>query len=858
MDNVCRNWSEGMDLGATDPGFARLDTLYGLILRQNREGIQDPLRITNNGVAAEFGTAQKLRKNYAFYEGYSRMDVDFDTITYETGEYPGVGLMVRASDNIEIYAARADTNNMFDTAFIAGAGKTRYIFPATDSAVNNFRLESEGIWVKGLDPQIDEKVWWVGLDAVRLPFTAGGGVVVGEAFTVGEKQLAGEPAGTLVGGPERSVFRMMPILEDAEGNEQIINNAADPEILIHGNRRRFVFDTTCMKANVDYRLEGVDADSKVIFTENGYEATLEDTAVFNSITAILNLYVNSILVAQFDKNSSSGRICLKNADLSGAVEVLCNGAAPVAVTLENDESVWAKPRRFKKGKVIISWERGAKAFKSSSLSDEDLLWPPKERKSELAGAFVYPQWKDFRDSVLAKFAAIHVVSNKPGKSVLKIVFMPDSKDESAFLEEKVRIIQPRLDIEDKGGLSILNRAWAFDAKKDSPATAKVLAHESESDFISTISLRFEYDMHNENHIHFYGANQPVRSIEREYASARTIYALEWDGRDGMDNRILLGGAYKAVAEIQTHRGNSVTISERVEISEPRFLSFGVDYPISSLAAHDIDLMQRWSNDGLLNWSAVPFLNTPAFRSFSWLSNFASAQNIAIDLNGYNTISLDGRSGSETFIDELKSSAGLRLMAHHGLTTGGTMTGATFLRDGSVNQRLLASCPQHALICGECQDGVCDTNNTHCMNITCDGTNRENKYLDDVLFAALLGCRTDEGDYSTAQAYLDHGVDIVLATKKKVPVLFIVLYNRYLQNSLGKRNRSVSQASADAYNQTIATLIGFLNNVKNFDELNAQFGLVDGQPFLDTHGNMISIHGAPAMSVLPARYGAASE
>jgi len=56
--------------------------------------------------------------------------------------------------------------------------------------------------------------------------------------------------------------------------------------------------------------------------------------------------------------------------------------------------------------------------------------------------------------------------------------------------------------------------------------------------------------------------------------------------------------------------------------------------------------------------------------------------------------------------------------------------------------------------------------------------RRQRILDDVVLAVLVGCATDTGTVSTAQAFLDQGVDCVIGTIRLAVVEIMNFWNYY--------------------------------------------------------------------------------
>jgi len=206
--------------------------------------------------------------------------------------------------------------------------------------------------------------------------------------------------------------------------------------------------------------------------------------------------------------------------------------------------------------------------------------------------------------------------------------------------------------------------------------------------------------------------------------------------------------------------------------------------------------------------------------------------------------LSGNTHSESMLDSLNnSSAVFRLMGHHTLFEySGDTIGKTLFN----GERLFAHCSEEFNICT-------DSFNTHCINFKCDGSERDSSYLDDVLFAALIGCRTGVGNHSTAQALVEQGVDCVLATKLRVPVSFMTFFNTFLWTHLN-RGETVEKAAEAAYSDAINSMIQFTNMDDEEQLFEAFRDKTTNERLLDTYANTIIIFNDKSVKLLPARYG----
>ncbi|MGE5670087.1 MAG: hypothetical protein ACM31E_01500 [Fibrobacterota bacterium] len=75
FDNVVRSRGRVNDSGVWLP---RLRTIYRITKERNAALAADSVWSQNHGTLAEFGKPIRERKNYAFYEGYSRLHFDLE------------------------------------------------------------------------------------------------------------------------------------------------------------------------------------------------------------------------------------------------------------------------------------------------------------------------------------------------------------------------------------------------------------------------------------------------------------------------------------------------------------------------------------------------------------------------------------------------------------------------------------------------------------------------------------------------------------------------------------------------------------------------------------------------------------
>ncbi len=231
MDNAVRNWS---GIGDSEPGWARLGRVHGKILEWNEGELRDPVIVECKGTVSDYGLPENKRKNYAFYEGYTRLMMDLERPAYTGTEHIGAGVMFRISSNIELYQANlADTFNMFGEPLLSGGEQSRrLIVSAGDSLF--VQLDKDGLWVKGIDISLGEQKYYTGLEAVRLPLKKLQPITLGVPFFItSEKRGRGDPEGVLVGGPEKSVLRVHHFTREKNGGLDTLRNTLGTEIFLH-------------------------------------------------------------------------------------------------------------------------------------------------------------------------------------------------------------------------------------------------------------------------------------------------------------------------------------------------------------------------------------------------------------------------------------------------------------------------------------------------------------------------------------------------------------------------------------------------------------------------------------------------
>ncbi|NLW30811.1 MAG: hypothetical protein GXY77_05070, partial [Fibrobacter sp.] len=281
-DNVARNWGT---IRTSENGLQRLKKIHEKVLQCNKEPVIDPVYVKNKGLTVEYMSKSKKRENYLYCNGYVRLDAEIDT--REPGLLTGTGILFKVSDNVNVFYASSDENNMFDTSNLLLAGIASNHLILRDYYALRDTLTDEGIWLKGING--DKQNFYFKICSVRLPVLVGSGIIkIDTAFslTIDEKANSeGEINGTIMCN-EKNIVKIFPFERDDFGNAgDIINNVNEPCLLLHGHKRYIEVDSSYFK-NADndnlayFAMQGEDSTSrKILVNRTGrFSAELQDTS----------------------------------------------------------------------------------------------------------------------------------------------------------------------------------------------------------------------------------------------------------------------------------------------------------------------------------------------------------------------------------------------------------------------------------------------------------------------------------------------------------------------------------------------------------------------------------------------------
>ena len=452
-----------------------------------------------------------------------------------------VGIMLRISQNIELYSQQSKTDDAdFDSiTILSGKFKRRRIIKANDSLLNT--LSNNGLWVKAVKDSGAGKNY-LGISPVRLNIKSIASITnIDSAFSLPiEGKNKTDPELKVIEDGEKSILKMY-LLHFENGKNYIIENASEPELMLHGQKRNIEYDSTYFDGDVlEFRLIASDQDKgKMYFTDSTkFKITLSDTSSFDHpwhLDAISYKFITDgfgltrkIKTRINRRTGHNGKICLKDA-LDGTQCIWGGDEELVAVAVETNTLSWIRPKRKLNVEIKIEPKDAVRIYKSRSAGNDDeiydLKWP----------------WQTFRDSIL-RLDSLYVLCRNNGISTVefKLTDVESYNDRS----EKLKIFKPSMDVLNCSGKDLTNDIMIFNPKPADTAkiTIRGLHFKEFQDTVSNVKIDICYDYTNGDHNLFYGSKVSsgvVRSMSMLNISGGDNITLKFDGRDSIDNRILL-------------------------------------------------------------------------------------------------------------------------------------------------------------------------------------------------------------------------------------------------------------------------------------------------------------------------------
>ncbi len=433
VDRFVRGWGGTYGLGKQLSWPNRIKAMHDTILAMDKDSIVDPVLARNQGTIREFDQPIEKRKNYAFYEGYVRLGCEITKPSDYTRTSPvGAGIVFRISNNISLYAANfLDTFHLFDSTIASAAkGQRRIILPANDSLID--KLNTEGLWAKGIDATKGEQPYYTGVSAVRLPLQSvlpHIAIDSGFAFLT-EIKGAEDPQGTLIGGPGNSVLK----LHEINGNDTL-KNTKDPTVLLHGNKRIVEYDANYFEGDSLRFLMVYDSLDRnaMKLTQNGLSALLEDnartTGTNNRIVSIekksrqggLPRIVTVVLEKLGIKSKS---ILLKDAK-EGELKIASAGTEEIPIAIQRDPDFL---HNISKG-IVFRYSEGISLLFTRGIGSAQTILPRYITGTNVMEKEVFFDKTQIENLFLTKDSIYAVMKNGFYKGEIEIINKSNDKTE---------------------------------------------------------------------------------------------------------------------------------------------------------------------------------------------------------------------------------------------------------------------------------------------------------------------------------------------------------------------------------------------------------------------------------------------
>ncbi len=305
----------------------------------------------------------------------------------------------------------------------------------------------------------------------------------------------------------------------------------------------------------------------------------------------------------------------------------------------------------------------------------------------------------------------------------------------------------------------------------------------------------------------------------------------------------------------------------IKEDKPILYNFAFNYPSDSSNLAVRPAIEDWRRrTAELNWDSVSFLFEHRDSDGKFLYNFSQAGDWAQNAqSSYEKaeenyeIRVESRITAESMVEKMKEAAVVNIIAHGGIRECKTIVeqedgtqdisvdslGVLFLSD--YESQLSADTKAKQIECGFCED------NLHPMGKGCGAGSNDSQFLDSVLLAVVVSCRSGAGTTSIKDALLEYGVDCVVSTDRRMPTLFAHFWNRNFW--IKAATLPVKKAAEEAYDASIeqmVSLFGYADEKMLFDHYRG----VNGENLLPTNWEeLLQVNGnCDTLLVYPARNG----
>jgi len=414
MDNVVGKWTT---IGAGVNGIIRLRNIHNAILEQNRVEIIDPVEVINRGTCFD-GNKNAKRKNYAFYEGYSRINWEVEKPDY-SGKRSGTGVMFRVSQNIELYGAKLGKEvAVFDTVpFLTGRDGTRIILRSDGPLLSRITSNSSGCWLKGI-PEAGKERFEIGISPVRLTVNklTTTPVKTDVPFPLAkEEKRSSDIEGKIIDGGERSILKVYALSNNSSQTDTL-KNISEPGVLLHRQKRVLEYNKDYMVGDkIDFQVVTKSVDSGKVFIDksqsSGYRAVLVDTSVTSGgWTGLVYEFLGSQLIRCVVVEGETRRLGMVDAE-DGVYEVWCDGI--VGIAMETDNTKWLLEKDRKKVDIRLRSKGNVVIYSSRDKSQQLFPIPYGLMKFRKEGDAYIIKWQDYEDHFL-KYDSIYATI-EPGE-----------------------------------------------------------------------------------------------------------------------------------------------------------------------------------------------------------------------------------------------------------------------------------------------------------------------------------------------------------------------------------------------------------------------------------------------------------
>jgi hypothetical protein len=313
---------------------------------------------------------------------------------------------------------------------------------------------------------------------VRLPFQvqdAESAIPLVEPFALagepGGEGEEGDAAGTLVGGPERSVVSDYPIT----ASNDTLRGVKNPELLLHKHKRLIVVDSTYVEKDnqLEFYVQSTSAgEIKARITAlTGYTALMEDTGDGDYDVTIFERLGNRIKarVRAWRKKRHAMSLGFSDCE-NGKVRVTATGGDPVALTVMAPEDLRLLPERYRnEGSINVSCDMNVVLYDGPDPSSAFPIFPTPDSKV-MGNRYVRTQmeWDTYAGLFLDDpDGELHVSLGDGAWGTLNVSFCFNEDPNTDYLSESIEVTAIRIEeVSFHGDVGKNGSTWGADTRLD--------------------------------------------------------------------------------------------------------------------------------------------------------------------------------------------------------------------------------------------------------------------------------------------------------------------------------------------------------------------------------------------------------